>query len=219
MVHKYFIGGLPSEASHDDLRREFGQYGEITEAFVMMRDGTSRRFGFVTFVQRPSEKLLSGEAQVLGKPVAVKRAVSQDDIDPASTVGGKKKKWMEKTVCRWASSRLLKRRPGESFLNIRTSSKRGYRHEQGDKCTPGVRFRHICPRGRRRERDASLPRGDQRQAGVREVGGAQERGGAAGAPRAQSRRSPSKRILPRAWSPSKRILRGIQLPAAQRVQR
>lgn len=49
--NKLFVGGLAWATRDDELYAAFGQYGEVTDAKVVMdRDtGRSRGFGFVTF--------------------------------------------------------------------------------------------------------------------------------------------------------------------------
>ena len=49
--NKIFVGNLPWEAREDKLREIFGQYGEITDAVVIIdrRTNRSKGFGFVTF--------------------------------------------------------------------------------------------------------------------------------------------------------------------------
>lgn len=50
-VKKLFIGGLRDNITEDDLKKYFGNYGNIVEAVVMKEKDSakSRGFGFVTF--------------------------------------------------------------------------------------------------------------------------------------------------------------------------
>lgn len=50
-TNKIFIGNLPWEVRDDKLREIFSQYGEITDAVVIIdrRTNRSKGFGFVTF--------------------------------------------------------------------------------------------------------------------------------------------------------------------------
>lgn len=50
--NKLFVAGLPWSINNDSLKELFAQYGEISEAVVIMdRDSNrSKGFGFVTFV-------------------------------------------------------------------------------------------------------------------------------------------------------------------------
>jgi len=51
---RLFVGGLAQEATEKDLRQLFGDYGTVTDAFIVTdRDtGNSRGFGFVTMEDR-----------------------------------------------------------------------------------------------------------------------------------------------------------------------
>lgn len=51
MAQKLFIGNLAWETTAEDLQAHFGQYGQVTDAFVAKDkfSGRSRGFGFVTF--------------------------------------------------------------------------------------------------------------------------------------------------------------------------
>ncbi len=53
---KLFVAGLPWSINNDSLRELFSQYGEITEAVVIMDRNTekSKGFGFVTFADEES---------------------------------------------------------------------------------------------------------------------------------------------------------------------
>ncbi len=51
MSNKLFVGGLAWATTDDSLHQAFSQFGEVTEAKVIMdrETGRSRGFGFVTF--------------------------------------------------------------------------------------------------------------------------------------------------------------------------
>ena len=51
MSKKLFVGGISWDSSEDSLREAFGQFGEVTEATIVVdrQTGRSRGFGFVTF--------------------------------------------------------------------------------------------------------------------------------------------------------------------------
>jgi RNA recognition motif-containing protein len=50
MSNRLYVGNLSYEATTDTLRQHFAQYGEVTDAHVVMdrESGRSRGFGFVT---------------------------------------------------------------------------------------------------------------------------------------------------------------------------
>ncbi len=75
---KLFAGGLPQEATEDDIREYFSQYGEI-ESINLKTDqntGRSRGFCFVVFKDmEPVEKAVAeANHNLKGKKVAVKKA-------------------------------------------------------------------------------------------------------------------------------------------------
>lgn len=79
--NKLFIGSLPWSVNNDSLRDLFAQYGEITDAVVIMdRDsGRSKGFGFVTFSSQDSaEKALEMDGkEVEGRKIVVNKAKPQ----------------------------------------------------------------------------------------------------------------------------------------------
>jgi len=79
--NKLFIGSLPWAINNDSLRDLFAQYGEITDAVVIMdRDsGRSKGFGFVTFAsQESAEKALEMDGkEVEGRKIVVNKAKPQ----------------------------------------------------------------------------------------------------------------------------------------------
>jgi len=52
MSVKVYVGNLPFSVSDNDLKEQFGKFGEISEAVVIKDkyNGRSKGFGFVTFV-------------------------------------------------------------------------------------------------------------------------------------------------------------------------
>lgn len=74
---KIFVGGLPHEASKDDLKEYFEKYGALKDYVVM----TDRGFGFVTFENAESIEAVLQETdhEIKGKAVACKEAVPKDD--------------------------------------------------------------------------------------------------------------------------------------------
>jgi len=79
--NKLFIGSLPWSVNNDSLRDLFAQYGEISDAVVIMdRDsGRSKGFGFVTFTSQDSaEKALEMDGkEVEGRKIVVNKAKPQ----------------------------------------------------------------------------------------------------------------------------------------------
>jgi len=82
MSGKYFVGGVDRNlTTSDSLRRYFELFGELTDAVVMMKEGRSRGFGFVTFANPaalPPNFAISLHV-VDGKQVDVKSAVPEEE--------------------------------------------------------------------------------------------------------------------------------------------
>ena len=77
--NKLFVGGLAWATRDDDLYNAFGQYGEVTDARVVMdRDtGRSRGFGFVTFANADdaaSARTAMDGAELDGRTIRVDEA-------------------------------------------------------------------------------------------------------------------------------------------------
>ena len=79
--NKLFVGSLPWSVNNDSLRELFAQYGEITDAVVIMdRDsGRSKGFGFVTFTtEEAAQKALEMDGkEVEGRTIVVNKAKPQ----------------------------------------------------------------------------------------------------------------------------------------------
>ncbi|PVI01744.1 RNA-binding domain-containing protein [Periconia macrospinosa] len=74
---KIFVGGVSQEATEDDFKNFFKQFGRVVDATLMMDKDTGRPrgFGFVTFDGDAAvDACLSGPLQIHGKPIEVKRA-------------------------------------------------------------------------------------------------------------------------------------------------
>jgi len=86
---KLFVGGLPQEASQDDLKEYFGQYGELERVQLKMdnQTGRSRGFAFIIFKEESSidAATSSGEHNIKGKNATVKKA----DVKPGKIYVGK----------------------------------------------------------------------------------------------------------------------------------
>ncbi len=56
-----YVGNLPWSTTEDDLRRTFGQYGEVQSAKVIMdrETGRSRGFGFVEMEDDAADQAIS----------------------------------------------------------------------------------------------------------------------------------------------------------------
>lgn len=81
--NKLFVGSLPWSITNDSLRELFSQYGEITDAVVIIdrNSGRSKGFGFVTFATEESAQKaleMSGK-EVEGRTIVVNVAKPRED--------------------------------------------------------------------------------------------------------------------------------------------
>lgn len=77
---KLFVGGLPQDASEQDLKDYFNKFGTVANANVKMDQmtGRSRGFAFVVFSDESTlANILSQDHHIKGKKVAVKKAASK----------------------------------------------------------------------------------------------------------------------------------------------
>ncbi|KAJ7538876.1 hypothetical protein O6H91_11G067000 [Diphasiastrum complanatum] len=84
---KIFVGRLPSEATSEDLRRYFINFGRILDVFVPKgtKKMSHRGFGFVTFADEgAAERVIRRRHELLGVEIAVDHA--EPPVD--SNVGG-----------------------------------------------------------------------------------------------------------------------------------
>lgn len=74
---KIFVGGVSQEATEQDFKQFFMQFGRVVDATLMIDKDTGRPrgFGFVTFDSEAAvDATLSGPLEILGKPIEVKKA-------------------------------------------------------------------------------------------------------------------------------------------------
>ena len=74
---KIFVGGVSQDATEQDFKEYFMQYGRVVDATLMIDKDTGRPrgFGFVTFDNESAvDATLQGDLTILGKPIEVKKA-------------------------------------------------------------------------------------------------------------------------------------------------
>ena len=89
---KIFVGGVSQEATEQDFKEYFMQYGRVIDATLMMDKDTGRPrgFGFVTFDSEAAvEATLAGDLRILGKPIEVKKAQPRGDMRAEEERGGR----------------------------------------------------------------------------------------------------------------------------------
>jgi RNA recognition motif-containing protein len=82
MAKKLYVGNLSFDATEDDLRQIFGQYGEVNSAQIVMdRDtGRSRGFAFVEMASGGDEAIAAmNGAQMGGRTLTVNEAKPRED--------------------------------------------------------------------------------------------------------------------------------------------
>eukprot|EP00747_Dinoflagellata_sp_TGD_P023639 gnl/TRDRNA2_/TRDRNA2_129966_c1_seq2.p1 gnl/TRDRNA2_/TRDRNA2_129966_c1~~gnl/TRDRNA2_/TRDRNA2_129966_c1_seq2.p1 ORF type:complete len:250 (+),score=66.48 gnl/TRDRNA2_/TRDRNA2_129966_c1_seq2:49-798(+) len=80
---KLFLGGLSPDIQSEDIRNHFAQYGNVTDAVAMYKDGKHRGFGFVTFDNAQIAEMAANMPQTInGRTVDVKRCVAKGAAPP-----------------------------------------------------------------------------------------------------------------------------------------
>ncbi|CAL5874919.1 uncharacterized protein PFLUO_LOCUS9221 [Penicillium psychrofluorescens] len=80
---KIFVGGVSQEATEQDFKQFFMQFGRVVDATLMIDKDTGRPrgFGFVTFDSEAAvEAALSQPLDILGKPIEVKKAQPRGNL-------------------------------------------------------------------------------------------------------------------------------------------
>ncbi|KAL4874174.1 hypothetical protein BDV12DRAFT_159248 [Aspergillus spectabilis] len=80
---KIFVGGVSQEATEQDFKQFFMQFGRVIDATLMIDKDTGRPrgFGFVTFDSEAAvEAALSRPLDILGKPIEVKKAQPRGNL-------------------------------------------------------------------------------------------------------------------------------------------
>lgn len=80
--YKAFIGGLPVEATDEDISQAFGHYGNIVDVVaIKARDGKPRGFGYVAFDSRESLEAVMADYEshmIMDRWVEVKECLPRE---------------------------------------------------------------------------------------------------------------------------------------------
>lgn len=94
---KIFVGGVSQDATEQEFKEYFMQYGRVVDATLMIDKDTGRPrgFGFVTFDNESAvDNCLQGDLTILGKPIEVKKAQPRgnmrDEDDGRDRRGGRR---------------------------------------------------------------------------------------------------------------------------------
>lgn len=89
---KIFVGGVSQEATEQDFKNFFMQFGRVLDATLMMDKDTGRPrgFGFVTFDSEAAvDRTLERPLEILGKYIEVKKAQPRGNIRDDDNGGGR----------------------------------------------------------------------------------------------------------------------------------
>lgn len=89
---KIFVGGVSQEASEQDFKEFFMQFGRVVDATLMMDKDTGRPrgFGFVTFdSEQAVEQCLDRPLEIHGKQIEVKKAQPRGNLREEEELNGK----------------------------------------------------------------------------------------------------------------------------------
>jgi RNA recognition motif-containing protein len=89
---KLYVGGLSYDATNETLKEVFSEYGEVTDAQIIIDkfSNRSKGFGFVTFSNpEEAQSAVDGlnESEMMGRKIIVNIAKPQTDR-PRSSFGG-----------------------------------------------------------------------------------------------------------------------------------
>lgn len=75
MEKKLYVGNIPYEMSGEDIKKEFSEYGEVSDVFIVKdrNTGRPRGFAFVTFAE--GEDADRAVAEMNGKEVGGRKIV------------------------------------------------------------------------------------------------------------------------------------------------
>lgn len=81
---KLYIGNLPFDASHDEIKDYFEQYGEVSDLYIPMRDDKPRGFCFVTMDSESADKAMAelDGVDFLGRPLVVNEPLKKGETLP-----------------------------------------------------------------------------------------------------------------------------------------
>ncbi|KAI9642010.1 hypothetical protein NHQ30_009881 [Ciborinia camelliae] len=88
---KIFVGGVSQDATEQDFKEYFMQFGRVVDATLMMDKDTGRPrgFGFVTFDSEAAvEACLESPLEIHGKPIEVKKAQPRGNIREEEEIRG-----------------------------------------------------------------------------------------------------------------------------------
>ena len=78
---KLYVGNLPFDATYDDIKNFFAEFGEIHDLFIPMKDGEPRGFAFVTMDEESAETALreTNGVDFMGRPLVVNEPMDKNE--------------------------------------------------------------------------------------------------------------------------------------------
>jgi len=84
---KMYVGNLPFDASSDEIRDYFEQYGDVSDLYIPMRDDRPRGFCFITMGSDNADKAMAelNGVDFLGRPLVVNEPLKKGESLPPRT--------------------------------------------------------------------------------------------------------------------------------------
>lgn len=81
---KLYVGNLPFDATYDDIKDHFGQYGDVNDLYIPMRDDRPRGFCFVTMASDAADSAMAelNGVDFLGRPLVVNEPLKKGETLP-----------------------------------------------------------------------------------------------------------------------------------------
>jgi len=81
---KLYVGNLPFDASYDEIKDHFEQYGEVMDLYIPMRDDRPRGFCFVTLEAESADTAMAelNGVDFLGRPLVVNEPLKKGESLP-----------------------------------------------------------------------------------------------------------------------------------------
>lgn len=81
---KLYVGNLPFDATYDEIKDYFEQYGEVKDLYIPLRDDRPRGFCFVTLDAADADNAMAelNGADFLGRPLVVNEPLKKGETLP-----------------------------------------------------------------------------------------------------------------------------------------
>ena len=79
-----YVGNLPFDTTMEDLKGYFGEYGNVEDVYIPLRDGRSRGFAFVTMSEDAADLALkeTNGVDYKGRPLVVNEPLGKGESKP-----------------------------------------------------------------------------------------------------------------------------------------